>query len=144
MLRDSDHVTRRQLLRTVGAAGALGAVGSGVAAGSEDDRYIVGTSTRRGRDEARNRAESVRHVMSFGAAGWAVAGRYSEEARRNLRRRNDVRYVEEDREMQAIGHGTDEDSGDPTQEQVLPWGIDRVNADVAHHEDGYTDRKSVV
>ncbi|MFC4436239.1 MULTISPECIES: S8 family peptidase [Natrialbaceae] len=132
------------MLQATGAVGMLGTVGIASGnEGSDSEPYIVGTSGRKGRDEARQRADSVRHVLHFGDTGWAVAGEFSEEARKNLRRRNDVRYVEEDGEVEAIGHSTDEDDGDPAEEQVLPWGIDRVDADVAHH-DGETGGGSSV
>ncbi|TYL39993.1 serine protease [Natronococcus pandeyae] len=125
------------MLRATGAVGLVGTAGvasGNEGSGSDSEPYIVGTVDRGGRDEARRRADEVRHVLNFGGIGWAVAGEFSEEARENLQRRNDVRYVEEDGEMEAIGHSTDEDGGDPSEEQVLPWGIDRVDAEVAHHE----------
>ncbi|WP_306057986.1 S8 family peptidase [Natronococcus wangiae] len=140
----SRDVPRRRVLQVVGAAGTIGAVGTAAGdEGSDSEPYIVGTANREGRDEARRRADSVRHVLHFGDIGWAVAGKFSERARENLRRRNDVRYVEEDGEVRAIDHSTDEDGGDPTEEQVLPWGIDRVDADIAHH-DGETGGGSSV
>ncbi|MEF8843310.1 MAG: S8 family serine peptidase [Haloarculaceae archaeon] len=52
-----------------------------------------------------------------------MAGQFSEEAAERLANRPDVRYVEPDGQMQAI--------------ETLPWGIDRVEADLAH-ADGYT------
>lgn len=132
---DDWSVSRRRMLQATSAVGMLGSVGIASGnQGSDSEPYIVGTVDRGGRDEARQRADEVRHVLHFGSIGWAVAGEFSEEARENLRRRNDVRYVEEDGEMEAIGHSTDEDGGDPSEEQVLPWGIDRVDAEVAHHE----------
>lgn len=138
----NDVFSRRRVLRTAGTVGALGSVGvvagnegNGENGESDSEPYIVGTVDRNGRDEARRRADEVRHVLDFEDIGWVVAGQFSEQARENLRRRNDVRYVEPDEELHAIDHGTDEDAGDPTQEQVLPWGIDRVDADVAHHDD---------
>jgi subtilisin len=129
-------VSRRRVLQATGVAGATGLVGTAAAGneGSDSEPYIVGTTGRRGRDEANQRAESVRHVLDFGDIGWAVAGEFNEQARENLRRRNDVRYVEEDGDVEAIDHSTDEGDGDPGEEQVLPWGIDRVDADEAHHE----------
>lgn len=141
---DDQYVSRRRVLQVTAATGATGTVG--VAAGrkeSDTERYIVGAGTRGARDEARRQADSVRHVLHFDDTGWAVAGEFSEEARKRLRRRPNVRYVEADRELHAIGHATNADDGDPHEEQVLPWGIDRVDADRAHH-DGETGSGSSV
>ena len=83
-------------------------------------RHVVGTSSQAAADEATRRAKAVRHVIDFGDdIGKAVAGRFSEQARRALGRRKDVRYVEADGTMEAIG-------------QAVPWGVDRIDADVAH------------
>ncbi|WP_435094173.1 S8 family serine peptidase [Halorubrum sp. N11] len=57
--------------------------------------------------------------MDLGSIGQAVAGRFSENALNALQRNPNVRYIEEDGTMHAIG-------------QRLSWGIDRVDADVLH------------
>lgn len=58
-------------------------------------------------------------MIELGKYPTAVAGVFSEEARKGLRKRPDVDYIEEDIEHEIVG-------------QTLPWGIDRVDADVAH------------
>jgi subtilisin len=134
--------TRRRLL--VGLLTGSGALGLGArarardgapggstrnAAGNNDqvtngngppDRHVVGTSSKAATDEATRRAREVRHVLDFGDdVGKAVAGRFPEQARRALEKRSDVRYVEADGTVEAIG-------------ESVPWGIDRIDADVAH------------
>ncbi|GAB6862252.1 S8 family serine peptidase [Haloplanus litoreus] len=113
--------------RGPGAAGNNGRVDD--AAGNNDevgkgngppDRHVVGTNSQAATDEAARRAKEVRHVIDFGDdVGKAVAGRFPEQARKALSRRKDVRYVEADATMEAIG-------------QAVPWGIDRVDADAVH------------
>jgi subtilisin len=68
-------------------------------------------------------AEEVHRELDFGDIGKAVAGRFPEQAREALEKNPNVDYVEPDGRMQAI--------------ETLPWGIDRVDADLAH-ADGYT------
>ena len=88
--------------------------------GNASRGHIVGTSSEDAKDEATQRATSVRHVLDFGDAGQAVAGKFPEEARNGLEKRSDVRYIEEDGQMEAIA-------------ETLPWGVDRVDADNAHN-----------
>ncbi|MFB6103428.1 MAG: S8 family peptidase [Haloplanus sp.] len=135
--------TRRQLL--VGLTAGSGTLGLGAAvqarglpdsagndapittAGNNDQvekgdppaRHIVGTDSPAATEEAKRRAKEVRHVLEFGDIGTAVAGRFPEPAREALERRSDVRYIEADGTMTAIG-------------EAVPWGVDRVDADVAH------------
>jgi subtilisin len=108
------------VLSGLGAAG-VGAltVGTDAVDAAGTDRHVVGTSTAAAAAAAERRAESVHRVLDFGDVGKAVAGRFADEALENLRRNPNVRYVEADGEMHAIG-------------QTLPWGVDRVDADVLH------------
>jgi subtilisin len=114
-----DGVTRRSVLRSVAAAGTA-TVATGMAAGEEGPTArIVGTDSPRAERAAKAGAESVKRVLDFGDIGKAVAGTFTDEAAENLANRPDVRYVEEDGTMEALA-------------QTLPWGIDRVDADVLH------------
>ncbi|MFB6179079.1 MAG: S8 family serine peptidase [Halorientalis sp.] len=111
---------RRRTVLTGIAAGALGGIGVQGAAGDRGrGRYVVGTTGASGTRAAAARASEVAHELDFGDIGGAVAGQFPEEALRGLRRRPDVRYVERDVRAFAIG-------------EILPDGIDRVDADVAH------------
>lgn len=122
--------SRREVLQGAVGIGAIALGSTSVRADKDEEaqRHIVGTSRPAAVEAARRRADSVHRVLDFGEIGRAVAGVFSESARDQLRQRDDVRYIEVDGEMRAIGHG----SGD----QTIPWGIDRVNADAAQHN-GY-------
>jgi len=112
------ELTRRRVLRTVGACvGGTALVGT--ASGGGSDRHIIGTGSPQGVAAARRRADEVSRELDFGAIGQAVAGRFTEPALEALRNRSDVRYVERDEAVRALA-------------QTLPWGIDRVDADAAH------------
>ena len=126
--KDEFHLTRRNALQlTSGAVSALGL--SGLAAGQTHPqtetetptvRVNVGYSAPSGRRAARNQAEEVLYEFAFDALTITIA----ESAIDGLRQRSDIRYVERDGRMEAIA-------------QTLPWGIDRVDADIAH-ENGET------
>lgn len=64
-------------------------------------------------------ASPVWTVLDFEHIGKAVVGSFSRSDVRSLHSRNDVRYVERDGVVRAIG-------------ETLPWGVDRIDADVAH------------
>jgi subtilisin len=122
---------RRDVLRTTGGTvGGISLVGGTALAdagdrgrgddnrndgGKDRKRVNVGYASRRGRRAARNEAEKEHYHFAFDALTIEV----SEEGAERLRRRGDVRYVEVDREMETIA-------------QSYPWGVDRVDADVAH------------
>ncbi|MFB6172438.1 MAG: S8 family serine peptidase [Haloarculaceae archaeon] len=144
----SGTITRRAALRAVAAGGAATAlVGTASANGSGDrpPARIVGVSSRSGERAARQQAASVKRVLDFGDIGRAVAGRFSDQAVSALRQRADVRYVEEDITMHALGRagaqkkppwaGGGGGGGGGNSGQCLPWGIDRVDAEVAHAND---------
>lgn len=127
----SDTPTRRDVLqRTGGALGALGAGGfagatpedagalGGVTSGIE---YNVGFSGGAGLGVVEDLAAAV--VRRFDSLD-VITVRATEDVARTLRQHPDVRYVEHNGEMRAFA-------------QTVPWGVDRVDADVAH-ADGET------
>ncbi|MFB6309788.1 MAG: S8 family serine peptidase [Salinirussus sp.] len=116
-------LNRRRLLQFLGI-GALSTVPAGTAAADQPDRHNVGTWTARAARDAQAAANSVHRVLEFGGGRKTVSGRFSDEALEALERRPDVRYVEPDGRYQAIG-------------ETLPWGIDRVDAELVH-DDGQT------
>ena len=122
-----EDITRREVLKRAGG-GAIGVTLAGRSASAQSrdplDRHIVGTEPGRA-DVARDAATEVYRVLDFGDIGQAVSGWYPAEALDGLRNRPDVRYIEEEGTWEAIDH-TDGD-------QTLPWGIDRVDAEVVHH-----------
>ncbi|MFB6220205.1 MAG: hypothetical protein ABEH90_02085, partial [Halolamina sp.] len=94
-------------------------------ASAAPDRKIVGTSSAAAVRAAESAADSVHRTLDFGDIGSAVAGVFSDEAVSKLTERSDVRYVEADGTMHAIGPGGSQgppgDGGGSTSE-TLPWG----------------------
>lgn len=115
---DGVSFNRRDILKGFGAAGALGAFGSGSASGQPPERVIVGTDPGRA-DVARRQATQVEKTLDFGLVGQAVVGRWPEQALQGLRRDPHVRYVEEDIEVTA-------------NEQEIPWGIGRIGSRIVN------------
>ncbi|WP_137283881.1 S8 family peptidase [Halorussus salinisoli] len=111
------NVSRRRVLKGV-AAGAAATGMTGEAA-AERQRHIVGLRPGIDTEVATQRARSVHRELDFGDIGTAVAGRFSAEALDRLRSKRDVRYVEKDSTYHALA-------------ETLPWGVDRVDAEVAH------------
>ena len=138
----SGNVTRRRALQIVATTGATGILAGNAGADGRAPERVVGTTGPEGSREARREAESVKRTLRFGDVGQAVAGRFSDEAARRLRQRDDVRYVERDGTMEAIHHRDGHDGGPGGGDggdtgQTVPWGIDRVGATDAH-ADGET------
>jgi subtilisin len=120
-MRENSHpVSRRQLLQTIGGTTALAGFG-GLASAQPDDivEVNIGFDHDDGRQAAVSAADDV--VREFGFD--AVTIRVPKRALSGLQQRPDVRYVEENNDMHAIDY--------------LPWGVDRVDADIAHQA-GYT------
>jgi len=118
-------IKRRTVLVGIGA-GAIGTIGTatGKSDDSTPDRHVVGTATPAAKRRAESAADAVHRRFDFGDIGQAVAGKFPEAALENLRKNPNVRYVERDDQMHALA-------------QTIPWGIDRVDADVLH-DDGET------
>ncbi|PSQ45805.1 peptidase S8 [Halobacteriales archaeon SW_6_65_15] len=132
MLGNDNGVSRRSVLKAAGAsAGLFGA--SGLAAADDESngdndyrkslgledgqvQINVGFKSDRGRQKALGAADEV--VREFNSID-VVTIRASAQAVSGLQNNPNVRYVEEDGQMQALA-------------QTLPWGIDRVDAEVAH------------
>ncbi|WP_129116972.1 S8 family peptidase [Halegenticoccus tardaugens] len=121
MLRNSDGSTRRNVLKAVGGTAGLGGI-TRLASASEGNtvEVIVGFAGKSGRRAAASEAASIHREFAFDAMTISV----NENAIPGLRNRGDVRYVEENGTMQAFA-------------QTVPWGVDRVDAPVAH-DDGST------
>ncbi|WP_265108612.1 S8 family peptidase [Halosolutus halophilus] len=113
------HVTRRRLLRnTAAGVTATGMAGTAVAQG-RSKRKIVGLNADAPFGLARKAASEVTHELDFDRVGKVVSGTFSAEAVEGLEKHPNVRYVEDEGTMQALA-------------QTLPWGVDRVDADVLH------------
>ncbi len=122
--------SRRDLLKT--AATGVFAVGVGAAVLDWMDSYIVGARE----PDAVAAAASVSDVqhgridLSDHTSLTLITGVYSAGRRRSLRSREDVAFVQPDRKLETLGG--QEEGDDTAGGQTLPWGIDRVDADVAH------------
>ncbi|MFC6716613.1 S8 family serine peptidase [Natrialbaceae archaeon GCM10025810] len=136
-------ITRRRLLQLAGIGTAGTALGTGIGSARQDpqDRFIVGTDRPEAARAARTRANGVAHEFDFGEIGGAISGRFPEEAIEALERRPGVRYVERNATVEAHDHA--DDGGSPYDGQVLPWGVDRVGADEAHHDDETGDGAAI-
>jgi subtilisin len=123
-----DTVSRRTILQGLGTGAAATALAGQVAAiegdASDDGEYIVGVQPDSGLEQAREAADSVRRELDFDSIGRALAGRFSENAVDGLRNNPNIRYVEPNGLMWALG-------------QETPYGIEQVEADVAI-DDGET------
>jgi len=156
MVKDDRGPNRRQVLKGVGTGIVpFGGLGVGPGRGPPDDpgrgppddpgrgppddpgrgrepgEFIVGARTAEAKERARGRAKRVVRVIDFEEPRrrHAVVGRYSAEDLEELERRDDVAYVEPNETYSTF-------------EQTLPWGVDRVDADVAH-ERGLGSGKSI-
>ncbi|MFC7082300.1 S8 family peptidase [Halorussus caseinilyticus] len=101
------------------AAGTATTGLAGAATTKRPTRKIVGLRADESFDRARDAADDVYRELDFGSVGKAVAGTFSEKALKGLRKNPKVRYVEDDGTVRALS-------------QTLPWGVDRVDADVLH------------
>ena len=128
--------SRRDMLKSA-ATGAV-AIGVGAKVVSWMDRYIVGVRD----DDGVTAAASVSDVeprridLTEHTSLTLVAGAYSDSRRKSLLAREDVAFVQRDRRLNlhaASGDGAADGDGTPAG-QTLPWGIDRVDANVAHDE----------
>ena len=116
MTDGNTHFTRRNVLKQT--SGALALVGAGGLASADPEDTVevnVGVTGDAGRRAARQSASAVVREFAFDA----LTVRLSAKAAQALENRADVRYVEVNGEYQALG-------------QTTPWGIDRVDAEVAH------------
>ena len=120
---NDSSINRRNLLRTIGSGAVVGAVGTGTAGATSSGWYVVGTKDKQTAERAKPMALGVYRELDFGDVGFAVAGRFPEQALEKLENNPNVRYVEEDGQLQAIG-------------ESVPWGIERTDADRAQ-DDGY-------
>ena len=118
----NERISRRTILRGVGA-GVTGTALTGRVTATPDtgDEYVVGIAPDRGLETVREAADSVRRELDFGDIGRAVSGRFSDAALEALENNPNVRYVEENDRMHAL-------------EQTVPYGIEKVDADVAIDE----------
>ena len=158
-------VSRRETLSAIlaGSISVFGVTtASARDAVSEDDsnRYIVGTASGAATRAVSSSASSIHRTLEFGRRGHAVVGEFSDDALEKFRSRSDVRYVEKDHTRYAIDLSPTENdrqtaddpiyvesvpapgetrpaarSVDPSSEQTIPWGIERIGAEGTEDKD---------
>jgi subtilisin len=111
---DADAGRRTVLKAASGAVAATGLAGVASAEGATVE-VNVGWENEQGRGAAMNAAGDVVREFNFDAATMRVA----RKAATALENNPNIRYVEENGTMEALG-------------QTLPWGQDRTDAEVAH------------
>lgn len=124
--------SRRELLKSVGT-GVLG-IGVGAAVYHYMKPYIVGTNSPDGISATASISESdTMEIDLRDHTGLKlVCGILSEARSQSLLSRDDVAFVQPDRTLTHVsgpGATRQTESG-----ATLPWGIDRVDADVAHQQ----------
>ncbi len=122
--------TRRDTLKSV-ATGVLG-VGVGAAVYRRMNEYIVGTTSNGAVTAAASLSENDHEKIDLTdhTPLTLVCGMFSDDRSRSLFSRDDVAFVQRDRKLTHLSaSGSNPSAGSET---TLPWGIDRVDADVAH------------
>ena len=127
-----DRITRRETLQGIVAAVTVLGVGPAGASGDGTDRYVVGTAGRSASDITEHEASRLERRIEFGSIGGATVGRFTAEAADRLERREDVRYVERNHTREVLGRAVSDAPEDPTDEQVTPWGVERIGAEALH------------
>lgn len=119
---DTSSLTRRDLLKSAAGVGVFGPIGSLFDRPGEYVTVNVGYRDERGFETAAALGSEVLRRFSFDAATLSVPkSKVTGASVRTLTSDDDIRYVEPDRKAHAL-------------EQTVPWGIDRVDADVAHEQ----------
>jgi len=121
--------SRRDLLKSVGA-GALG-LGVGATVYYRMNQYIVGSQSDDGVVAAASVSENDTAEIDLTAhtSLQLVCGIFSKDRLESLLSRGDVAFAQPDR---TLSHVADSTANRLQQAQTLPWGIDRIDADVAH------------
>ncbi|WP_266077226.1 S8 family peptidase [Haladaptatus caseinilyticus] len=117
MARKANGVSRRNVLKLTGGSLAMaGTAGLASAAPTDTVEVNVGVKSGRGRSAALSAASDV--VRDFDSID-VVTIRVAKKAISGLQSNPNVRYVEENGTMHALA-------------ETEPWGVDRIDADVAH------------
>ncbi|UPW00216.1 S8 family peptidase [Halorussus gelatinilyticus] len=118
MAQNDNSVSRRNVLKGVGASVATAGVATSLAAAAPTDKVEVnvGFASERGRQTALSQAnETVRTFDSIDV----LTLRLPKQAATALEKNPNIRYVEENGTMEALA-------------QTLPWGQQRIDSDVVH------------
>lgn len=116
MADQASDLSRRGALKTIGAAaGAAGMSGLASAAPDQTVEVNVGFENDAGANAFGQKADDVVRTFDFDAG----TAKMTKSAASALENNPNIRYVEENGTMHALG-------------QTLPYGIDRVDAEVSH------------
>ncbi|MFB6177861.1 MAG: S8 family serine peptidase, partial [Halobaculum sp.] len=127
MAQQASDLSRRGALKTIGAAaGAAGMSGLASAAPDKTVEVNVGFENDAGASAFQSKADDVIRTFNFDAG----TAKMTKSAATALENNPNIRYVEENGTMQALG-------------ETLPYGIDRVDAEVSH-ANGYTGSGAVI
>lgn len=124
--------SRRDLLKTVGT-GVLGA-GVGAAVYSQMTPYLVGTESDDGAVAAASLSDTDHEQIDLSAhtSLRLIRGVFSKARSQTLLSRDDVAFVQQDHELTYVSEPAG--TGSSASSETLPWGIDRIDADVAHRQ----------
>ena len=117
MLDNDNGVSRRNVLKLAGASVATAAAG-GLAAAKPDDTVEVNVGFKSGRGRSLAKSKATATVREFDSID-VLTLRLPKRAATALAKNPNIRYVEENGTMHALA-------------ETEPWGIERVDADVAH------------
>ncbi|MFB6229157.1 MAG: S8 family peptidase [Halobacteriales archaeon] len=122
--------TRRDTLKSV-ATGVLG-VGVGAAVYRRMNEYLIGTTSDDGVVAAASLSENDHEAIDLTdhTPLTVIRGVFSDGRSQSLFSRDDVAFVQPDRKLTHVSASGAERPAES--ETTLPWGIDRVDADVAH------------
>jgi subtilisin len=131
--------SRRDTLKSIGTA--VLAAGVGAAVYHRMTEYIVGTTSGDGIGAAASLSENdhAEIDLSDHTSVTLVCGLFSETRSQSLLSRDDVAFVQRDRKLTHVSSGAQSTPA----EQTLPWGIDRVDADIAHAQGATGDGAEV-
>jgi subtilisin len=123
--------SRRDLVKST-ATGVLG-LGVGAAVLDRLDQYIVGTKSSDGAVAAASVSDvpEMRIDLTDFTSMELVCGTFSKARRESLLSREDVAFVQPDRTLSHVDTASQQRTASG---QTQPWGIDRIDADVAHAE----------
>ncbi|EMA39122.1 S8 family peptidase [Halobiforma nitratireducens] len=130
----SHEWSRRDLLKSLGT-GTLG-LGVGAAVYRWLDHYIVGTRSADGAAAAASVSDSgtSRIDLTEHTSLKLVRGVFSRDRLESLRSRDDVTFVHPDHTLRRVSTSTSTSTRADGTGQTLPWGVDRIDADIAHAE----------
>ncbi|TYL38983.1 serine protease [Natronococcus pandeyae] len=119
-------------------ASTVAGTGIGTVSGADDDchRYVVGAAPNASTRSISSDAKTVHRTLEFGSIGTATVCSCTDDVAKRYAARSDVRYVERDhvrRAIETVSAASERTATqvepDPSEEQVVPWGIERLGVE---------------